>query len=232
MGILGFINLFRKTSLFLMRCQGQILAMQLSFFLNKNKKYLKNPNLAIFAESDSKKEKLNAELKNILKRYKNDSSLILDYITNHNTKVYKLREAKLTLARFGEEPGLIPAYSGLKAFAINLILFKKIGLSTKPMFIVEDGEIDIYFLIHQFHKWYFMQNGISGYDERAQNLLKQINKGNTTIIDKLTPNDINSLKEAVSRDVESISFVEQYARETAGRKKALDKIKNGLGANI
>ena len=77
-----------------------------------------------------------------------------------------------------------------------------------------------------------MQNGISGYDERAQNLLKQINKGNTTIIDKLTPNDINSLKEAVSRDVESISFVEQYARETAGSKKALDKIKNGLGAKI
>lgn len=232
MGILGFINLFRKTSLFLMQCQEQVLTMRLSFFLNKNKKYLKNSNIKISVENDSKKEKLNAELKNILKKYKNSQSLILDYITAHDTKVFKLHDAKNILAKLGEEPGLIPAYSGSKAFIINLLLFKKIGISTKPMFIVEDGELDIYFLIHQFHKWYFMQNGIAGYNETAQNLLKQVNKGNTAIIDKLSPNDINQLKEAVSRDIESISFVEQYARETAGSKKALEKIRNGLGASI
>lgn len=232
MGILGFINLFRQTSLFLMRCQEQVLTFRLTFFLNRNKKYLKNSNLKITAENDSKKEQLNAELKNILKTYKNDVSLILDYITKHNTKVYKLKDSKSTLAKFGEEPGLIPAYSGVKAFVINLLLFKRIDFNTKPMFIIEDGDIDIYFLIQQFHKWYFMQNGVSGYDEKAQTLLRQVNKGNTAIIDKLSPADINLLKEAVSRDVESISFVEQYARETAGSKKALDKIKNGLGASI
>ena len=32
--------------------------------------------------------------------------------------------------------------------------------------------------------------------------------------------------------VESITFVEQYARETAGSKKALEKIKDGAGASI
>ena len=49
---------------------------------------------------------------------------------------------------------------------------------------------------------------------------------------KIKPDDIVKLQDAIARDVESISFVEKYARETGGSKKALEKIKNGVGAKI
>lgn len=233
MGILGFINLFRKASLFLLRCQEQVITLQLNFFLNKNKKHLVKANITVSADIDNKKEQLNEEIKNILKKYKNNSSQILNYITKHKTKVFKISNAKEALAKIGEEPGLIPAHTGIKAVLFNALLFKKFGLKSNPVFIIDDGEIDIYFLIHQFHRWYFMQNNIPGFDEKSQELLKQVNKGNEDfIIKKLTPDAINSLQQAVARDIESITFVEQYARENAGSKKALEKIKNGLGATI
>ena len=65
-------------------------------------------------------------------------------------------------------------------------------------------------------------------------MLKDVNgKGNTdSIISRLKPDDIEKLQDAIARDVESISFVEKYARETGGSKKALEKIKNGVGAKI
>lgn len=232
MGILGLINLFKKASMFFLRLQEQLITMRLSLFLNKNKKHLKST-VVITAEIEDKKKQLNEELKALLKTYKNNPSLILDYIQNHNTKVYKLPKAKEILKNLNEEVGLLPAYSGLKAFVINLVLFKKISCKTEAVFIIDEADIDIYYLIQQFHRWYFMYNGFSGFDEKSQNLLKAVNKGNEdNIIAKLKPHEFELLNDAIARDVESISFVEQYARETAGSKKALEKIKSGLGAKI
>ena len=232
MGILGLINLFKKASMFFLRLQEQLITMRLSLFLNKNKKHLKST-VVITAEREDKKKQLNEELKALLKTYKNNPSLILDYIQNHNTKVYKLPKAKEILKNLNEEVGLLPAYSGLKAFVINLVLFKKISCKTEAVFIIDEADIDIYYLIQQFHRWYFMYNGFSGFDEKSQNLLKAVNKGNEdNIIAKLKPQEFELLNDAIARDVESISFVEQYARETGGSKKALEKIKNGLGAKI
>lgn len=232
MGILGLINLFKKASMFFLRLQEQLITMRLSLFLNKNKKHLKST-VVITAEIEDKKKQLNEELKALLKTYKNNPSLILDYIQNHNTKVYKLPKAKEILKNLNEEVGLLPAYSGLKAFVINLVLFKKISCKTEAVFIIDEADIDIYYLIQQFHRWYFMYNGFSGFDEKSQKLLKAVNKGNEdNIIAKLKPHEFELLNDAIARDVESISFVEQYARETAGSKKALEKIKSGLGAKI
>lgn len=232
MGILGLINLFKKVSMFFLRLQEQLITMRLSLFLNKNKKHLKST-VVITAEIEDKKKQLNEELKALLKTYKNNPSLILDYIQNHNTKVYKLPKAKEILKNLNEEVGLLPAYSGLKAFVINLVLFKKISCKTEAVFIIDEADIDIYYLIQQFHRWYFMYNGFSGFDEKSQKLLKAVNKGNEdSIIAKLKPQEFELLNDAIARDVESISFVEQYARETAGSKKALEKIKSGLGAKI
>lgn len=237
MGITSLINLFKNASLFLLKCQEQVITMQLSFFLNRNKKHLKNKtngcSVVVSVKKQEKKEQLNTEIKQILKQYKNDSNLIIDYIIKHKTKVFKLSNAKKNLEMLGEEPGLIPSYSGLKAFILNFVIFKKFSFKSESMFILDDKDIDIYYLIHQFHRWYFMQNNYPGFDAKSQNLLKQVNNGNEdAIISKLKLDDIISLQEAIARDVESINFVEQYARETAGSKKALDKIKNGLGAAI
>lgn len=237
MGITGLINLFKKTSLFLLKCQEQVITMQLNFFLNKNKKFLKNNangcSVVVNAKNNEKKEQLNNEIKQILKQYKNDSNLLIDYIIKHKTKVYKMSNAKNCLEILGEEPGLIPSYKGYQAFIFNLVVFKKISFKTDTMFILDNKNIDIYYLIQQFHRWYFMNHGFPGFDMKSQILLKQINKGNEdSIIAKLKPNDITNLQNAIARDVESITFVEQYARETAGSKKALEKIKQGTGATI
>lgn len=232
MDILGLIKLFKKTSMFFLRLQEQLITMRLSLFLNKHKKHLKST-VVITAEIETKKQQLNEELKLLLKKYKNNASLILDYIQEHQTKVYKLRNAKEILKKLGEEEGLLPAYSGLKALVINLVLFKKFTFKTESVFIIDEENIDIYYLIQQFHRWYFMYNGFSGFDEKSQNLLKAVNKGNEdNIIAKLKPQEFELLNDAIARDVESITFVEQYARETGGSKKALEKIKNGLGAKI
>ena len=237
MGILSFINLFKKASLFLLRCQEQVITMQLNFFLHKNKNHLKNNrngcSVVVQAQIDKKKTELNDEIKSILKKYKNDTNLLIDYIIKHRTKVYKMSNAKKCLELVGEEPGLITSYKGLRALIFNFVVFRKISFKTDSMFILDDKYIDIYYFIQQFHRWYFMNNGFPGFDMKSQILLKQVNKGNEdSIIAKLKPNDIVDLQNAIARDVESITFVEQYARETAGSKKALDKIKNGLGASI
>lgn len=237
MGILSFINLFKKASLFLLRCQEQVITMQLNFFLHKNKNHLKNNrngcSVVVQAQIDKKKTELNDEIKSILKKYKNDTNLLIDYIIKHRTKVYKMSNAKKCLELVGEEPGLITSYKGLRALIFNFVVFRKISFKTDSMFILDDKDIDIYYFIQQFHRWYFMNNGFPGFDMKSQILLKQVNKGNEdSIIAKLKPNDIVDLQNAIARDVESITFVEQYARETAGSKKALDKIKNGLGATI
>lgn len=237
MGILSFAKLFKKTSLFFLRCQEQVITMQLSFYINKNKKHLKRISngcsITVSADINTKKDTLNAEIKNILKQYKNDTSKILEYIAKYNTKVYRLHNAKKVLETIGEEPGLIPEYKGWRALVLNTVLFKKPVFKSEPMFIVDDKDVDIYYLIQQFHRWYFMKNNFEGFDSKSQILLKAVNKGNEdAIIAKLKPDDIISLSNAIARDVESINFVEQYARETAGSKKALEKIKNGAGASI
>lgn len=237
MGIMSLINLFKKTSLFLLKCQEQVITMQLSLFLNKNKKFLKHSSkgcsVVVNVKNQEKKEQLNNEIKQILKKYKNDSNLLIDYIIKHKTKVFKMSNAKKCLEILGEEPGLIPAYKGYQAFIFNLVVFKKISFKTDTMFILDDKNVDIYYLIQQFHRWYFMNHGFPGFDMKSQILLKQVNKGNEdSIIAKLKPNDIADLQNAIARDVESITFVEKYARETAGSKKALEKIKAGSGASI
>lgn len=232
MGILGLIKLFKNTSLFFLRLQEQFITMRLSFFLNKNKKHLKST-VVIAAEIENKKKELNQEIKNLLKNFKNNTDLILNYIQKNGTKVYKLSNAKEILAKFGEEMGLLPAYSGIKALVINFVFFKNISFKTESIFIVDKNDADIYYLIQQFHRWYFMKNGFPGFDEKAQQLLKAVNKGNEDkVISKLKPYEFELLNDAIARDVESITFVEQYARETAGSKKALEKIKNGHGASI
>ena len=237
MGIVSFINLFKKTSMFFLKCQEHILTVQLNFFLNKNKKHLKytNKGCSISVESDlnTKKERLNNEIKTLLKNFKNNPTLILEHILSNKTKVFKLENAQKLLKLIGEDEGLIPECNGKKAFLINLFLFKKIKFKSEAIFIIENTDIDIYKLIQQFHKWYLLKNGFLGLDEKSQDLLKQVNNGNEdSIITKLKPDDIISLQNAISRDVESINFVVQYARESAGSKKALGKILSGEGATI
>ena len=73
---------------------------------------------------------------------------------------------------------------------------------------------------------------MKGY-EKSQKLLKRFNsKNEDDIISRLSLTDIALLKEAIARDVQSINFVVQYSKETAGARNALEKLKSDDGANI
>jgi len=66
---------------------------------------------------------------------------------------------------------------------------------------------------------------------RFLHTISKVEHGDQYLYSKLNNKDITLLRQAIARDVESIEFVEQYARETAGAKNALEKMQNG-GASI
>lgn len=178
-------------------------------------------------------ERLNNEARTILKRCKNNSAALIEFIKEHNTGVYMIKHGKLFFNLLGEDEGFIAARTGFKAFMINLVAVKKVKFKSEPAFLLNSGEIDIYNLIHYFHKWLAFKDGMMGFDEKSQGLLRKLNsKNEDDIISRLSLTEIDMLKSAIARDVQSIDFVEQYAKENAGAKKAYKKLQTDDGTNI
>ena len=101
------------------------------------------------------------------------------------------------------------------------------------MFVLGVGEIDKFYMLHNFYRWYSMKTGLAGFEYEVQKKFK------STLFDKsdtemknLSMEDIISIKEAVSRDQEATNFVLQYTKQTDGSKNVMDKLKNDGGANI
>lgn len=178
-------------------------------------------------------ENLDNEVKLILKRCKNNPEVVIEFIKEHKTKVYRIKNCNKKLGFVGEEEGLISERKGLKSLFLNIILKNGFKLGTEPLIVLEEGEVDIYNLMHYFHKWYAFKDGLPGFDEKSQKLLKKFNsKNEDDLISKLSLTDIEGLKNAIARDVQSINFVVKYSKENAGAKKALEKMKSDKGASI
>lgn len=183
--------------------------------------------------NEANTEKLNNEVKAVLKRCNNNPQEILKFIQEHKTNVYFIKYGTKIFKLLKEEEGFIGERKGLKALILNLLTTKKFKFKTDAMFILNDDELDIYNIIHYFHKWNAYKNGLGGFDEKSQKLLKRFNsKNEDDIISRLSLTDIALLKEAIARDVQSINFVVQYSKETAGARNALEKLKSDDGANI
>lgn len=98
---------------------------------------------------------------------------------------------------------------------------------------MRDGEINIYYMLHQFHKWYGFKKNLPGYDEMAQDLFKDnLDNMSDSDVKEMSIEEILALKEAIARDAQAAEFVIQLAKESTGAKKALDKMKNDGGASI
>ena len=102
------------------------------------------------------------------------------------------------------------------------------------MFIAKKGTINIYNLAHQFYHWVAYIKGLPGYEEETIASFKNIwsidfdaQKAPLMNVD-----EILALKEAISRDIEAISFVKELSREYYGSKASLDKLKQGGILNI
>lgn len=183
--------------------------------------------LILNSKTEQNKKKLNEEVGALVKQNLKHPEKLLEYIKENGTKVYKLPFADKLLKFVGEEEGFITPISGINALVLNLFLEHKFALKTAPMFIFGNGEINLYKMVHQFHKWYGYRMQLPGFDEAAQQKFKKIWEYEIDAnIQTLTYEEIISLKEAIARDIEAIDFVTKLAKEQDGAKKVFENIKN------
>ena len=235
MGLFKLAKFVKNISFILLSWQGKFMQKRLIKRLGyKPNSSVKGCTLDLRKEAAmADAEKLNNEVKTVLKRLKNNPDAIIDFIQEHKTNVYIIKHADKLLKFLHEEEGFISERKGIKSLILNLICTKKFKFGTEPMIILNQGQFDIYNIIHYFHKWNAYKNNMPGFDEKSIKLLKKFNsKNEDDIISRLSLTDIDLLKAAIARDVQAINFVMQYSKENAGAKQALEKLKTDKGANI
>ncbi len=195
--------------------------------------------LKLNSKTEDNKSKINKAAKEIILKNVKTPEKILEFIEQKGTKVYKTNHAGAILCATGEEEGFITPLKGIKAlyvnFLIGILVEKKLNISfaTKEMFLLRDMPLDIYIMSHHFHKWYGYKMKLPGYDHKTQEKFKRIYKTlNDSEISQFSLAEVISIKEAVARNVESIDFVLNIAKEYEGSKKSLNKILAQQGANI
>ena len=101
------------------------------------------------------------------------------------------------------------------------------------MFILRPGNIDIYYMVHQFHKWYGFELGLPGFDFKDQQNFKRIFKTlKQEDITNLSIEEIISLKESIARDIEAIDFVVNLSKEYETSKKLHNKLIEGKSVSL
>lgn len=193
--------------------------------------------MTLTSQTEKLLETMDEELKNIVKACKTNPELLLTFVEQKGTPVYKIPHADKILAKIKEEEGFITPLKGWKALYLNFVtgLFAQkrlhLSLNSGEMFVLRNGEINVYYMLHQFHKWYGFKKNLPGYDEKAQALFKE-NLENMSDTREMSVEEILALKEAIARDAEAADFVINLAKESTGAKKALEKMKKDGGANI
>lgn len=221
-------------SFMLLSWQGKFLEKRLVKRLGYDgKKIVKGCTLDLKKEEIENSEKVDKEVALILKNCRNNAEALIKVFEAHNTPVYQIKNSEKVLKKIHEREGLITERTGLNALLINLVTTKTFSLKSPTMIVVEAGEPDVYELMHALHKWVALKNGLAGLDEKSQKLLRRFDsEKDDNIIGRLSLTDIDKVRSAIVRDVQSINFVVKYSKEHAGAKKALEKMKNEGGANI
>lgn len=168
----------------------------------------------------------------IVKNCKNNPEKLLQYIESKGTKIIKIDNADKILNVIKEDEGLITPLEGIEALYINMITKGGFSFKSKSVFILRNGEIDPYYMVHQFYKWYSLKMDLPGFDYMSQKLFKiYLNSSNFTF-SNLNLDEMTGLKEAINRDQEATTFALELAKAKDGSKKVLDKIKNNGSAGI
>lgn len=169
----------------------------------------------------------------IVKKVNCNPNELLNYIKISKTPIYRINNADKLLAIIKEEEGLITEQEGLNALYLSIITGQGLKFKTPPMFILRNGEIDKYYMLHHFYRWYSLKSNLPGFEYQIQKKFKEYLLDNSeAVINKFTMEDIISLKEAIARDQEATTYVLNYTKEVDGSKNVLNKIKNNKGADI
>ena len=234
------MNILKNILYYFLKIQEKQLSVRLDKHLktsssNKTSKTILSSNVTVTlnAQTEKNKELVLNTVKEIVSGVKNNPNLLLEYIKTHNTKVIKLPNADKILALINEDEGLVCELKGWEALYINILTDNGFSFSSEPMFLLREGEIDAYYMLHQFYKWFSLYRGLPGFDYKSQKLFrKYLNAADTKGLENLTLDEMTGLKEAIARDNEAIDFTVNYAKSIEGSKNILEKIKTDGGANI
>lgn len=233
------MNIFQQIVYFLLEKQEKALSKKLSKHLkisssNKTSKTIvsKDVTVTFNAETEKSKELVKKNVTDIIKSCNNDPAKLLAFVESKGTKVIKIDNANKVLSIIKEEEGLITELEGIEALYINIITNSGFSFRSKPMFIMRNGQIDPYYMAHQFYKWYALNMGLPGFDFMSQKIFKISLNSNGAVFSNLNLDEMTGLKEAIARDQEATSFALELAKSKEGSKNVIDKIKNDGGANI
>ncbi|MBQ7764517.1 hypothetical protein IJ384_04005 [bacterium] len=226
------MNLFKKIILFILSIQEKMLTKSLNKTLgikqtSSRKKYFQQGCfLSLSSLADNEKQKIEEELKLILKTYNYEPKEILKYIQIQGTKVFYIENSS-NLHSIGENEGFIYPQKGAKAFYLSLLTQKTVALKTDEMFVLSKGEINKYFFIYHFYNWYAYKHNIAGMDTEAQELLnKYLFNSSEEDFSKLQLADIYKLKDAIKQDKAAIEFVFKLCQFYDGARNAFEKMKD------
>ena len=77
--------------------------------------------LCLNTKIEKTKQKLENDVKEILKKFNNNPEKILKYIEKQGTKVYRIENAKRIFNSLALEIGFVPKASGIRALLINFV---------------------------------------------------------------------------------------------------------------
>jgi len=188
-------------------------------------------------ETKKKVQKIEAEVKTIIKSYFKNPEGLIKFLNNYKINVYRIKNADKILSSIYEEEGFITPQKGIKAFLLNnLVNFSRknpfsLMFKSKPMFIFDTQNVEIYTVARALYKYFGYREKLSGYEPRAQEVYKISKHRKENMFKGFSPEDILACREAMARDMESINFTLSLSVEFDTSKHASKKISGG-GANI
>lgn len=218
---------------------------QCAYFKNSTTKKAMNSSctLSFTTETEKTKLKIHDELKPIVKKYINYPEKLKQYIRTQGIEIYTIKNADKLLDYVNEKSGFITPRKGFNALYINLLTSlmceRKINLSlsSKEIMIFDSSKKQIYEIIKAFYKYNCYKKSMPGFDYKSQEVFRKIynqnqRKNNTSPFEGCSINDIYACKEAIARDIDSINFSIEIAREIENTKQAHDKLKAEKSAEI
>lgn len=184
------------------------------------------------SETEKNIQLVKQNVSDIMKSCNNNPQKYIEYMEAEGTKVFRRKEAFKFLNKINEEEGLITELKGKKALYLNSILGQGFSTTFKPALVMSIGEIEPYYMLREFYKWYSLKRGLPGFNFTAQeNFKKYLKNINDPSIKNLSYKDMLELKEAIARDSEANDFVINAVKEKEGSEKVFKKMNNG-GAEI
>lgn len=204
-----------------------------SFTNSTSKTVISSTETVTFSTETEKNIKLVYDnVSDIMKTCENNPIKYLEYIEAQGTKVFRIHNASKILEKINEDEGLITELHGKKALYLNFAISRRISLTFKPAIIMGFGEIEPYYMLREFYKWYSLKMGLPGFDFEAQeNFKKYLKNVNDPSIKKLNYKAMLELKEAIARDSEANEFVINAVKSKEGSENVFKKMNDG-GANI